>query len=52
MGFCKLMMSAFIWLFCTLYVYINPFINPEVPGWVLSVGIAVMLAGWISYSDK
>jgi len=51
MGLFKLIISAFIWLFCTLYVYINPFINPEVPGWVLSIGIAVMLAGWISHSS-
>ena len=52
MGFCKLIVSVFILLFCTLYVYINPFINPEVPGWVLSIGVAVILAGWISYSGK
>lgn len=51
MGFFKLLISAFVWLFVTLYVYVSPFVNPEVPGWVLSVGVAVMLAGWIAYSD-
>lgn len=51
MGFCKLIVSVFVWLFCTLYVYINPSINPEVPEWVLSMGLAVMLAGWIAHGD-
>lgn len=51
MGFAKLLISAFVWLFVTLYVYVSPFVNPEVPGWVLSIGAAVMLAGWIAHGD-
>jgi len=51
MGFAKLLVSAFVWLFVTLYVYASPSVNPEVPGWVLSIGAAVMLAGWIAHGD-
>lgn len=49
MGFCKLILSAFIWFFVDAYFITN--FNPSLPDWVVPVSLAVMLSGWISYSD-
>ncbi len=47
MGFCKLILSAFIWIFVDAYFIAN--FNPSFPDWVVPISLAVMLSGWISY---
>ena len=51
MGFLKLLLAAFIWLMWTLWTYIAPFHNPDVPSWVMSIGAAVLLCGFIAHKE-
>lgn len=47
MGFCKLILSAFIWISVNAYFITN--FDPSIPDWVVPISLAVMLSGWISY---
>lgn len=50
MGFCKLILSVFIWISVNAYFIVN--FNPTLPDWILPISLAIMLAGWISYSSN
>lgn len=48
MGFCKLCLSIPIWIFVLVFLDAN--CDTTFPDWITPISLAIMLAGWISYS--